>query len=467
MRAVNAKGEGEFSSPSAPEHPLRQPDAPGAPVGTRGDKTITVSWGAPGNGGDPIIEYQVQILSTGATNTTTGDVDPLGQPAQRPAPAVHGAGPQPGRVGRGLAGVGARRAVRRARRARRRGGRPRRRQRDGLVAAPRTTRAARSAATRSRPAAAARSASAAARRRRRSAGSATARRTRSRSSPATTSATAPAARRPTPSCRPGLPGAPTITGGHPRHQAGRRSRGTRANDNGSADHRRTSCRSTAAAGRTSAPARRTPAPGSPTARRTRSSCGPSTTSAPVPAATRCRRRRRARRTRSAASTSAAATRPDPGHVVGAQRQRQADRPLRGRARRPAARSHATSDTAHTFERAAADDTTYTVQRPGLQQRSAAARGAAGRRRRPTRPAPQATSTWSSYGSAVGQPNCSTPQCAYVHVTATGFTPGQDLHRHLPRRRQGAFSGSTSDGRRQRRRRRPTTPATSGTTSRSG
>ena len=30
VRAVNAKGEGEFSSPSAPEHPLRQPDAPGA-----------------------------------------------------------------------------------------------------------------------------------------------------------------------------------------------------------------------------------------------------------------------------------------------------------------------------------------------------------------------------------------------------------------------------------------------------
>ena len=30
VRAVNAKGEGEFSSPSAPEHPLRAPDAPAA-----------------------------------------------------------------------------------------------------------------------------------------------------------------------------------------------------------------------------------------------------------------------------------------------------------------------------------------------------------------------------------------------------------------------------------------------------
>ena len=87
VRAVNAKGEGEFSSPSAPEHPLRPPDAPGAPVGERGDKTITVNWGAPGNGGDPIIEYQVQILSSGATNTTTGTSIrwanlPNGQPQQ-------------------------------------------------------------------------------------------------------------------------------------------------------------------------------------------------------------------------------------------------------------------------------------------------------------------------------------------------------------------------------------------------
>jgi hypothetical protein len=87
VRAVNAKGEGEFSAPSAPEHPLRPPDAPPAPVGTRGDKTITVNWGAPANGGDRIIEYQVQILSTGASNTTTGTSIrwanlPNGQPQQ-------------------------------------------------------------------------------------------------------------------------------------------------------------------------------------------------------------------------------------------------------------------------------------------------------------------------------------------------------------------------------------------------
>lgn len=72
VRAVNANGEGQFSSPSAPEHPLREPDAPAAPVGERGDKTITVNWSAPPNGGDPIIDYEVRIMSSGATNRTTG-----------------------------------------------------------------------------------------------------------------------------------------------------------------------------------------------------------------------------------------------------------------------------------------------------------------------------------------------------------------------------------------------------------
>jgi len=87
VRAVNAKGEGEFSAPSAPEHPLRQPDAPAAPVGERGDKTITVNWTPPPNGGDPIIEYEVKILSSGAVNRTTGTSLrwanlPNGQPQQ-------------------------------------------------------------------------------------------------------------------------------------------------------------------------------------------------------------------------------------------------------------------------------------------------------------------------------------------------------------------------------------------------
>lgn len=87
VRAVNAKGQGEFSSPSSPEHPLREPDAPAAPVGERGDKTINVTWGAPPNGGDPIIEYEVTIVSSGATNRTTANTIrwanlPNGQPQQ-------------------------------------------------------------------------------------------------------------------------------------------------------------------------------------------------------------------------------------------------------------------------------------------------------------------------------------------------------------------------------------------------
>ena len=117
---MNAKGNGEFSSPSAPEHPLRQPDAPAAPVGERGSRFIDVSWAAPGNGGDPIIEYEVTLVSTGAVNRTTSTVAALVEPAQRPGPAVPGAGPQPRPGGGPLAGVGAGRAVRRARRADRR-----------------------------------------------------------------------------------------------------------------------------------------------------------------------------------------------------------------------------------------------------------------------------------------------------------------------------------------------------------
>ena len=99
VRAVNAKGEGQFSSASAPEHPLRPPDAPAAPTGERGDKTINVRWSPPGNGGDPVIEYEVQILSTGAVEPHHRHVAAVGQPAQRPAPAVPGPGPQPRRTG--------------------------------------------------------------------------------------------------------------------------------------------------------------------------------------------------------------------------------------------------------------------------------------------------------------------------------------------------------------------------------
>ena len=130
VRAVNAKGNGQFSSPSAPEHPLRQPDAPAAPVGERGSRFIDVSWAAPGNGGDPIIEYEVTLVSTGAVNRTTSTVLrwsnlPNGQAQQFQVRARNR-----GRVGCPLAGVGAGRAVRRAGRADRRQRPARRRVRD-------------------------------------------------------------------------------------------------------------------------------------------------------------------------------------------------------------------------------------------------------------------------------------------------------------------------------------------------
>ena len=106
VRAVNAKGEGEFSSPSAPEHPLRPPDTPAAPVGERGDKFINVDWG-PGQRRRPDHRVPGADPSSGATNTTTGTSLrwsnlPNGQPQQ-----FLGAGPQPGRVGPVVAGVGA------------------------------------------------------------------------------------------------------------------------------------------------------------------------------------------------------------------------------------------------------------------------------------------------------------------------------------------------------------------------
>ena len=67
-----------------------------APAGERGDKTINVSWGAPGNGGDPVIEYQVQILSTGATNRDDGHVAAAGPTCPTASPSSSRCGPATG-----------------------------------------------------------------------------------------------------------------------------------------------------------------------------------------------------------------------------------------------------------------------------------------------------------------------------------------------------------------------------------
>lgn len=70
VRARNAKGNGAYSNPSASEHPLTNPNPPNTPVGQRGDRYIDITWDPAGNGGDAITQFEVTQVSTGATATT-------------------------------------------------------------------------------------------------------------------------------------------------------------------------------------------------------------------------------------------------------------------------------------------------------------------------------------------------------------------------------------------------------------
>lgn len=72
VTAINAAGRSESSAWSAPEHPLREPGAPGAPRVVQGDKYLDIGWTPPNDNGDAIIQYQVQMVSTGAPVATTG-----------------------------------------------------------------------------------------------------------------------------------------------------------------------------------------------------------------------------------------------------------------------------------------------------------------------------------------------------------------------------------------------------------
>jgi hypothetical protein len=70
--AVNAFGRSQPSGFSNVEHPLREPDAPGAPTAGRGNRALDLAWSQPATNGDPIIEYQVERLSSpGAYATAT------------------------------------------------------------------------------------------------------------------------------------------------------------------------------------------------------------------------------------------------------------------------------------------------------------------------------------------------------------------------------------------------------------
>lgn len=86
--AVNAAGPSEPSAWSAPEHPLREPGAPGVPAVVQGDRSLDLRWAQPADNGDPVIEYQVERQSNAgvfvpATATTMRWSDlPNGVPQQ-------------------------------------------------------------------------------------------------------------------------------------------------------------------------------------------------------------------------------------------------------------------------------------------------------------------------------------------------------------------------------------------------
>ena len=70
--AVNAAGRSDPSPWSDPEHPLRQPDAPGTPNVQRGNRYLDLSWAPSVNNGDPVIEYQVKMQSNPNTWVPVG-----------------------------------------------------------------------------------------------------------------------------------------------------------------------------------------------------------------------------------------------------------------------------------------------------------------------------------------------------------------------------------------------------------
>ncbi len=63
VTAVNQSGNSDTSPWSAPEHPLREPDASGPVVAERGDKFLDLTWPAPVNNGDPVTSYRIEMES--------------------------------------------------------------------------------------------------------------------------------------------------------------------------------------------------------------------------------------------------------------------------------------------------------------------------------------------------------------------------------------------------------------------
>lgn len=83
VRAINDKGPGEWSTASLPAYPYRQPDVVmPAPVLTRGNQALDITWTKPADNGDPIIQYEiemengpvVQVIGENTLNYTWGQL---------------------------------------------------------------------------------------------------------------------------------------------------------------------------------------------------------------------------------------------------------------------------------------------------------------------------------------------------------------------------------------------------------
>ena len=85
--ALDNDGWSDWSPISPPEHPLTMPASPAQPVAQRGDQQVEITWTRPGDGGDPITEYQVRsslgsnwqsVTPQGVTNRYTWENIPNG-----------------------------------------------------------------------------------------------------------------------------------------------------------------------------------------------------------------------------------------------------------------------------------------------------------------------------------------------------------------------------------------------------
>ena len=423
MRAVNAKGEGEFSSPSAPEHPLRPPDAP-ARTGRRARRQDdhrqlgrTRQRRRPDHrvpGADPVVRRDEHARRA---RRSAGPTCPTASPSSSrsgPATAPTGAPWSPASAAVVPCGVpdAPTNVARHARRPERRRDVDRTEQpglRDHRLHGARQRRRRHE------------------RRRRPDVGDGRRPQQRHelhvhRRSPATRSATAPPARPPTPSCR-------------PARRAPRRSRAPTP-DTGrvtvtwtprARQRQRRSPRYQLSVERRRLGERRHRHVVHPDRARQRHAVL-------VPGARR--QRRRARAPAATPSTPGRPGEPDAGRRPRRRRRRPAHRRHAGRRRTTtASRSPATRSTSdpggignverqrRTRGTACSDDTAYTRARPGLQRRRLRC---VERDARAPRTPPAAGDHASAAAHRSTAADCDTPSCAYFHINASGLAAEHPL-----------------------------------------